>query len=174
MQLHTERLRLRLPTPGDAEAAGELLGDPEVMRYLGGEPVPRDAWPAAVQKWIDRWAVNDIGTFVVERRADGRFLGRVGIIVWDTRGWTQSTRADAGEFAQPELGWAFARAVWGNGYATEAARAVRDAVSYASLISVIHPDNLASQHVAERLGAVPAETVRLYDTGPAVVWRYAS
>jgi RimJ/RimL family protein N-acetyltransferase len=45
----------------------------------------------------------------------------------------------------------FARAHWGNGYATEAARAVRNwayAQGGESLISLIHPANVRSQRVA--------------------------
>jgi RimJ/RimL family protein N-acetyltransferase len=174
MRLETERLTLRLPELADAEVAGELVGDPEVMRFIGGETVPRDAWPAVVERWIGRWEENGVGPFVVERRDDGRFLGRTGLLVWDTRTWTQSTFTNAGAFAQPELGWAFVRATWGNGYATEAAAAVRDWAleRVDSLVSVIAPENVRSQRVAERLGAQPAETVPLYDTGPAVIWRY--
>jgi RimJ/RimL family protein N-acetyltransferase len=171
MLLETERLLLRRPEPADAVPAGELLGDPEATRFIGGT-APPDAWPAIVEKWRWRWEANGVGPFIVLRRDDGRWLGRAGIIVWDTRGWTQSTYADAGAFAQPELGWAFVRAVWGNGYATEAAGAVRDWVAIAGLVSVIAPENVASQRVAERLGAVASETVRLNDTGDAVVWRY--
>jgi RimJ/RimL family protein N-acetyltransferase len=174
MQLETERLILRLPAPDDVAFAGELVGDPEVVRYLGGETVPEHDWPAVVEKWIRRWEANGVGPFVVVRKEDGRAVGRAGMIVWDTRRWTQSTFADAGEFAQPELGWAFVRAAWGNGYATEAARAVLEWSTFGPLISVIHPENLASQRVAQRLGAFPAESIALYDTGPAVVWRYPS
>ncbi len=174
--LETERLLLRPPTPADAGDAGELLGDPEVMRFLGGATVPRQHWDAVVGRWIARWEANDLGTFVVRRRNDGRFVGRVGILVWDARTWTHATVADAGEHAQPELGWALVRAHWGNGYATEAARAVRDWVrrdrDVDRLVSLIAPDNEASQRVAQRLGAVPAETVTLADSGDAVVWEH--
>jgi len=173
--IETERLVLRLPTLADAESAGRLLGDPEVMRFIGGVTVPRAAWRDVVARWLLRWDDNGLGPFVVERRDDGRFLGRVGFLVWDRRTWTQSTLGGAAEFAQPELGWALARAAWGQGYATESARAalewVRPRVD--SLVSVIAPDNVASQRVAQRLGATPAETVQLADTGAAVVWRYA-
>jgi RimJ/RimL family protein N-acetyltransferase len=46
----------------------------------------------------------------------------------------------------------------------------RDERGIGRLISLIAPGNVASRRVAERLGAVPAETVRLADSGPAVVW----
>jgi ribosomal-protein-alanine N-acetyltransferase len=175
--LKTERLVLRPPLPSDATAAGELLGDPEVMRFLGGETVPQERWSAVVEKWAERWAENDCGPFVIERRADRRLVGRAGILVWDTRTWTHGTFAEAGGHAQPELGWALARSQWGNGYATEAARAVRDWVRgernlRGRLISLIAPDNPASQRVAARRGAVPAGTVTLFDSGDAVVWEH--
>ena len=60
---------------------------------------------------------------MIERRRDGRFLGRTGIWVVDSRTWTHASVAEAGPFAQPELGWALVRAEWGHGYATEAASA---------------------------------------------------
>ena len=174
VQLATERLRLRPPAPEDASAAAELVGDPEVMRFLGGEVVPPEHVPEVVAAWIRRWQQNGMGPFVIERRADGRFLGRAGILVWDTRTWKHTTLAEAGRFAQPELGWALVRAAWGNGYATEAAAAVRDwsrgVRGPGRLVSLIAAANSASQRVAERLGATPAETVRLFDSGDAVIW----
>lgn len=172
--LRTERLLLRLPAPGDAAAAAELLTDPEVMRRLGGTAAPLADVPEVIAKWQRRWEQSGLGPFVVERRADGRFLGRCGLLVWDTREWTQATLADAGQHAQPELGWAFARAHWGNGYATEAARGVRAwacaerAIDH--LISLIAPDNAASQRVARRLRARPTEPVTLFDSSAAVIW----
>src|SRR5699024_10508243 len=115
VQLATERLRLRPPVAEDAAAAAELVGDPEVMRFLGGEVVPSEHAGEVVTAWIRRWQDNGMGPFVIERRDDGRFLGRAGILVWDTRTWTHTTLAEAGRFAQPELGWALVRTAWGNG-----------------------------------------------------------
>jgi RimJ/RimL family protein N-acetyltransferase len=152
--------------------------DPEVLRFLGGDVVPREDVPTVAARWVERWEQNGLGPFVLERRDDGRFVGRTGILVWDATDWHVSTFAEAGENAQPELGWALARACWGNGYATEAARAVRDWArrerDIGRLISLIAPGNVASQRVAERLGAQPTETVRLFDSGDAVVWVHPS
>jgi RimJ/RimL family protein N-acetyltransferase len=172
-RLETERLILRVPRLDDAVAAAEMLGDPEVTKFLGGSTVPAEDAPAVVEKWLERWERHGVGPFVLEHGEDGRFLGRTGILVWDTRTWVHAS-PDAGEHAQPELGWALARGAWGNGYATEAARAVRDWArserGVGHLISLIVSDNLASQRVAERLGAGPTETVSLSDSGDAVVW----
>jgi RimJ/RimL family protein N-acetyltransferase len=176
VRLETERLVLRMPRLDDADAFAEYLADPEVMRFLGGETVPRDDVPPVLQKWLGRWEANGVGPFAIERRDDGRVVGRAGIIVWDTREWRNSTFADAGEHVQPELGWALGRPHWGKGYATEAAGAVRDwarrECGIGRLISLINPDNVQSQRVAERLGAEPVDTVKLFDDGPAVVWVY--
>lgn len=176
VRLETERLRLRPPVPEDAPAAAEFLTDPDVMRFLGGQVVPFEDVSAVVAKWQQRWERNGMGPFVIERREDGCFLGRAGILIWDTRSWTHTTLSDAGLYAQPELGWALLRTQWGNGYATEAARAVRDWArrqrGINRLVSLISPDNVASQRVAQRLGACPAETVTLFDSGDAVVWAH--
>jgi RimJ/RimL family protein N-acetyltransferase len=165
---------LRLPRLDDASDAAEYLADPEVMRFLGGETVPREEVPAIIQKWLDRWEVNGLGHFAVERREDSRFLGRVGINIWETREWRHATLEDAAQHTQPELGWTLARPYWGNGYASEAAAALRDWArterGIERLISLIHPDNLRSARVAKRLGATPTETVQLFGSSAAVVW----
>jgi RimJ/RimL family protein N-acetyltransferase len=173
-RLETPRLVLRMPRLDDADAFAEYLGDAEVMRFLGGETVPRENVPAVLQRWLSRWEANGVGPFALERREDGLVLGRAGIIVWDTREWRNSTFADAGDHAQPELGWALGRAHWGSGYATEAASAVRGWArserGVGRLISLINPANARSARVAQRLGAEPEETITLSDSSRAVVW----
>ena len=162
--LTTERLVLRRPRPDDAEHAAEYLRDPETMEFIGGFDPDFDA-AAVVQRWIDRWDADGFGAFMVERRSDGAWVGRTGILVWDERVWRPSTLAEAGSSARVELGWTFVRRHWGNGYATEAARSARDWArrehGLGRLISLIHPDNVRSARVAEKLGAAPGETVDL-------------
>jgi RimJ/RimL family protein N-acetyltransferase len=104
-------------------------------------------------------------------------VGQAGLMIFDRRGWTPSTWAQAGSHAQPELGWALIRAHWGHGYATEAAAAIRDWARefrfISGLVSLISPDNVRSQRVAERLGARPTETVtHLHTRRKTVVWRH--
>ncbi|HEX7525531.1 MAG TPA: GNAT family N-acetyltransferase [Gaiellaceae bacterium] len=172
-QIETERLLLRIPRPEDAPALLDFVGDGEVMRWIGSEPGGLPVATEHVERWIRRWEADGIGTFVVVLENDGRLLGRVGPLVWNARTWETSSFDAAGDDAQVELGWALAREHWGNGYATEAARAVRkwlyDTHGLERLISLIDPENVRSARVAEKLGAEPAETVQT-PHGPAIVW----
>jgi len=179
LRVATDRLCLRPPTPADAAALFDMFADPGVMHDLGKEPISTlGEARAMIEEGIGAWRTDAVGPFVVETRAaDPQVVGQVGLMIFDTRGWTPSTWGDAGGYAQPELGWALMRAHWGRGYATEAAAAIRDWACETRptgrLVSLISPGNVRSQRVAERLAAVPSETVTPADTGrPTVVWRH--
>lgn len=168
-----------MPTVQDAAALYGLFADAEVMQGLGREPVAavEDARAMIEEGLADGWRTDGLGPFVLETTADRQVVGQAGLMIFDTRGWTPSSCAQAGSHAQPELGWALLRAHWGHGYATEGAAAIRDWARQSrgidELVSLITPDNVRSQHVAERLGAVPSETVTPVDSmRTAVVWRH--
>jgi RimJ/RimL family protein N-acetyltransferase len=142
-RLFTERLILREYRPADFEPFAAFMADPEVVRFLHGVPMTRaDAW-RMLSTMIGHWTMRGYGTWAVERKSDGVFLGRVGLI--NPEGWPGL-----------EVGWMLGRPYWGQGYATEAAEA---ALHYAFLtqpedriISLIDPENKASQAVARRIG----------------------
>jgi RimJ/RimL family protein N-acetyltransferase len=162
---------LRTPRLEDVDDLLEFVGDDEVMRWIGGEAGDRVSTVEHVERWIARWEQNGVGQFTVLLAGHG--IGRVGLLVWDTRTWETSSYERAGEYAETELGWALTRRHWGHGYATEAARAVQE-WAYAErgidrLISLIAPDNARSARVAEKLGARPEQQVETED-GPADVW----
>lgn len=168
-----------MPTLADAEALFDLFSDPGVMHALGKQPVSSlEEAHVMTKDGIAEWSTGELGPFIIETADAQRYVvGQAGLMIFDTRGWTPSTRAGAGRHAQLELGWALIREHWGHGYATEAAAAIRDWAHLRRpddrLVSLITPDNARSQRVAERLGAVPAETVTPKDSGrTAVVWRY--
>ena len=171
--LETERLLLRKPQLDDVDDLLDFVGDNEVMRWIGGEPGDHAAAVEHVERWLARWDANDVGQFAVV--LDGRVIGRVGLLVWDSRLWETSTYDEAGPCAESELGWAIARAHWGSGYATEAAAAVRAWAyrerSLERVISLIDPRNVRSIRVADKLGAEPEQLVST-PHGPALVWRH--
>jgi RimJ/RimL family protein N-acetyltransferase len=179
LHLYTDSLRLRTPTPQDAEALYELFADPEVMHGLGRDRVAAvDEVRAIIEGMIDGWRTDGVGAFILETTATERqVVGQAGLMIFDTRGWTPSSWTKAGSHAQPELGWGLMKAHWGHGYATEAAAAIRDWAQQRRkidrLVSLISPDNVRSERVAERLGAVPTETITPADSKrTAVVWRH--
>jgi RimJ/RimL family protein N-acetyltransferase len=179
LSLYTDRLCLRAPTPYDAEALYDLFADEAIMGGLNREPVSTvEHVRAMIEEVRGGWRTDGLGPFILQTRGtDRRVVGQAGLMIFDTRGWTPSTWAQAGSHAQPELGWALIRAHWGHGYATEAAAAIRDwareSRSISELVSLISPDNVRSQRVAERLGATPTETVTpLHTRRKTVVWRH--
>jgi RimJ/RimL family protein N-acetyltransferase len=166
-RLETERLILRGLTEADFEVFAQYMADPEVMRYLTGEPMSRaDAWRSLAAS-LGHWHLRGYGTWGVERKDDGAFIGRVGML--NPEGWPGL-----------EVGWTLGRPYWGKGYATEAARA---AMAYAfatqtveRVISIIDPDNVASQAVAARLGETKGERRELVIGGKiylADIWSIA-
>ena len=173
-EIETERLLLREPQPGDAEALLDLVGDGDAMRPIGSEPGGIEVAVEHLERWLGRWEANGMGPFLVQRKDDAGVIGRVGPLVWNARTWETSTLADAGGDAVVELGWMIGSAHWGHGYAPEAARAIRqwvyDTRVVGRLISLIDPANTSSARVAEKLGAEATETVQILGDFPATIW----
>ena len=143
--LETPRLILRGWRKEDFAPYAAMLADEETARFItapGRALSPAEAWDQTA--WlIGHWQMLGYGMFVVEERATGAFLGRVGPL--------RPPRWPAFEIA-----WSLAPAARGKGYATEAARAAIDwsfdNLPLDRIVSTIHPLNLASRRVAERLG----------------------
>ena len=171
--IETERLLLRRFVPvRDLDDFARAVGDAEVMRFVGRRrPASREEAAAALEHYERRWRDNGIGHFAIERKSGRSVIGRVGVVFWDTAEWRI---VESPEGAQMELGWLLARDAWGQGYATEAARAARSFVfEHArppSLASVIAPENVRSQAVARKLGATIDRRVELAEHGPADLW----
>ncbi len=141
-RLETSRLVLRGWRESDLEAEAAVSADPEVMRYLGGTIDRAESW-RRMASHAGHWLLRGFGTWVVVPKGEQVPVGRVGL--WSPEGWPGV-----------EVGWRLAAHAWGQGYATEAARAAIEwgwnALSVVQLISLIHPDNERSMRVAARLG----------------------
>jgi RimJ/RimL family protein N-acetyltransferase len=139
--VRTERLVLREWRAGDFAGYREMTGDPEVARFVGGVVPDGVAWRQMAMH-AGHWALRGYGNWAVTT-AGGEFVGRVGF--WRPHGWPGL-----------ELGWALRRSAWGRGYATEAGEAALawgwDHLDADEVVSLIHPDNGASQRLARRLG----------------------
>lgn len=143
LPIETPRLLIRALASGDVPALIALWTDPEVTRHMGG---PRDV--ARLQEVYDEeLRLMDPPRYTlwpVVERATVRVIGESGLLEKDVDGRREI-----------ELVYIFATDVWGRGYATEAASAVRDAAIRAGitrLIALIDPDNPASAHVARKVG----------------------
>ena len=140
------RLTLRGWRDEDAALHNAMCGDAAVSRYLGPPPTLDDSHAVIARQ---RGLLETLGHcfWVIERRADGAFLGWCGI----KPGPDGTPIADL-----PEIGWSLARAAWGQGYALEAARAVLDwawtNTDWPSLYAITVPANRASWGLMERLG----------------------
>jgi RimJ/RimL family protein N-acetyltransferase len=158
LQLETDRLLLRAPVPEDADALAPMYADPEVMRYVGdGRTLTRGETERSVRRMIERWEADGFGLFTTVRKKDEVVIGRVGLLVWNTETWKPTTRAAAPNGpTEVEVGYTLGRAYWGQGFATEAAGAVRDfaldELGADRLIALIIQGNMASENVARKLG----------------------
>jgi RimJ/RimL family protein N-acetyltransferase len=158
LELETDRLLLRAPVTEDADALAPMYADPEVMRYVGdGRTLTRGETERSVKRMIERWEADGFGLFTTVRKDDEAIIGRVGLLVWNTDTWEPTTRAQAADNpSEVEVGYTLGRPFWGQGFATEAASAVRDyaldELGADRLIALIIHGNTASENVARKLG----------------------
>ncbi|MEM8993510.1 MAG: GNAT family N-acetyltransferase [Acidobacteriota bacterium] len=141
--LTTDRLTLRAFSLDDLEAYAAMYADPRFVRFLGGAPLSSAEVWENIAVILGHWHLLGYGLWAVESSETGELVGRAGLL--NLPGWPDV-----------EVCWALGPRFWGRGYATEAAAAaVRwafDEARIPRLVSLIHPDNKASEAVALRLG----------------------
>ncbi|MGH7598320.1 MAG: GNAT family N-acetyltransferase [bacterium] len=142
--LETERMLLREMDMNDIENLQGIFADPEAMRYY-----PKTKSVAETEEWV-RWnrssySMFHFGLWIALLKENGMFAGQCGLVM---------QRVD--DLPEVEIGYLFLRKYWGQGLATEAAKACRNygvnRLGYTRLISLIDPDNMASKRVAEKVG----------------------
>lgn len=151
--IETERLILRKWTPQDREPFARLNADPRVMEFFPAclSREESDQLAGKIENDITR---RGFGLYAAELRADGSFLGFIGL----------SEPAFHAHFTPcVEIGWRLAAEYWNRGLATEGARAVVrhafETLKLEALVSFTTERNLASRRVMEKLGMThdPAE-----------------
>jgi [ribosomal protein S5]-alanine N-acetyltransferase len=136
--LTTERLTLIPPTPDDAEFVLELLNDPGWLQNIGDRGVRTlDDARAYI---ADRFSKS---LWLVARDAKGERVGMCGLV-------------EREGLDHPDIGYAYLARHSGQGYATEAARAVlahaREVLGLETVLAITSPGNTASQRVLEKIG----------------------
>lgn len=114
-ELHTERLRLRAFTAGDAADVRRLAGAFEIAGTTQNVPHPYPE--GAAEQWIaglsPAWASGAGITWAIAARDAGELVGAIGLRLTP-------------EHAMAELGYWIGVPHWGRGYATEAGATVLD------------------------------------------------
>jgi RimJ/RimL family protein N-acetyltransferase len=145
-ELTTDRLLMRQWRESDREPFAAMNADPAVMEHF---PAPRSREES--DDLIDRnnLAIDERGwgLWALEVRETGQFIGFTGLSV---------PSFEAHFMPAVEVGWRLAKEAWGNGYATEAARAALACgfgpAGLDEIVSFTATTNLPSQRVMQRIG----------------------
>jgi [ribosomal protein S5]-alanine N-acetyltransferase len=144
VMLETERLKLRLFVPEDADALAAVLSDPIAMQWY-----PHAFSRPEVEAWIarnrERYNEEGHGLWAMVLKASGAMIGDCGLVTQDVDGE-----------ACVEVAYHVRRDHWGRGYATEGARGCMtyafETLGVKRVISLIRPENQPSWRVAEKNG----------------------
>lgn len=146
LQLGTARLLLRRWRPSDGAAFAAINADPQVREYFP-EQLTRELSDAQIAVFEEHFDQHGFGMWALELRASGELIGLAGMDL---------ATYDAHFTPAIELGWRLARAAWGHGYATEAARACLrfgfEVLELNEIVAVSATANRRSRAVMERIG----------------------
>jgi ribosomal-protein-alanine N-acetyltransferase len=152
--LSTKRLALRAFTTEDIERLHWILSNPEILRYMPR----RDPWSMEkVEKWVEwgltQWNEKGYGWWAVEV-IEGEVL-----IGWCGLNYVK-------DIDEIEVLYLIDEEYWGKGLATEAAHAsvqyAFEVVEIDRLIGIVHPDNIASRRVLEKIGMCYKEKAHFF------------
>jgi RimJ/RimL family protein N-acetyltransferase len=157
--IETQRLILRGPIPADADVWVTFITDPEFGRYVPRSKVtrtPQERAERIIGAYYRRWETQPLSAlgWAVTRKADGQFMGFCGV--------EELSGTNDGE-----LDYYLGKPYWGQGFTTEAARAmVRfafESTGWDRVVAAIVPANLASSRVVDHLGFVYEKHVDYYE-----------
>ena len=161
MILTTPRLRLEPFADAHLAQLHEMNSDPEVMRYITGKAKTVEETQAGIDRVKARWAEWGYSWWSFFELATERIIGAGAI------------QHLGGDKKNPfELGYRLRRDKWGQGFASEAARAMAtfafDTLNAPELKAICEPENEASSKVMRRLGMTYQGIERWHDADLAV------
>jgi RimJ/RimL family protein N-acetyltransferase len=142
--LETSRLTLRPFRQDDVDLLSALMANQDFMRFSLGV-YTREQTIGFLEKLLAWQKADEPSLFAAVLRSNGMLLGYCGFYHQHIDGVDEI-----------EIGYRMHPDYWNQGLATEAARAVRDHafqdLKVPRVISLIHPENIPSQRVAEKIG----------------------
>ncbi|WP_117192756.1 GNAT family N-acetyltransferase [Rhizobium terrae] len=145
--LETERLRLRSWLDSDRHLFREINSDPKVMEFFPFRGAYEEA-DALFDKLNGTITETGLGFYCMERKQTGEPMGFCGLSLVNM--------PDVFPIGTVEIGWRLATRFWGNGYVTEAARALLDFAfgrkELDAVVSFAVTENHRSTAVMKRLG----------------------
>lgn len=145
IHINTPRLYLRLMELSDLNDLLNIFGDTKVMASFETDPFNRKQMEHWVKRNLEHQDTHSYGLFSVILKSNDLLIGDCGL-----------ENMEVGGDLVTELGYDFRSDYWNQGFATEAALAVRDyafnVISLPSLISLIRVGNEASKCVSEKIG----------------------
>jgi RimJ/RimL family protein N-acetyltransferase len=138
----TSRLIIRNWNQEDINPYATIIGNPEVMRFIGdGIPKPYEESILAVNRYNTQIEEQGWARFAVALKESNSIIGFCGFDHYQ------------GEI---DFGWRLGKEYWGNGYATEAAKAVytlgKETFKFPRMVCHAFKENKASINVIEKLG----------------------
>jgi ribosomal-protein-alanine N-acetyltransferase len=143
-EIYTKRLVLRRFIESDFENYYDILKQEEVSKWIGsGKIKSKDDVKNIMRNFESHWKKNNYGVWAVIKKENNELVGHCGLKPLE-------------DIQEIELLYAFRPNSWGNGYATESARAVirlaLDELKLKHLIALVYPNNKRSCNVIEKLG----------------------
>ena len=144
--LETPRLILRHQALFDLDDFWALYCNPNITKYIPDAPRSRDEAKEELEWHMHGHPKHpQLGLWATVHKPTGKFIGRCGLLPWTIDGQIEV-----------EVAYTIAEEFWGQGLATEAARAIRDygfeILNLSRLICLIEEENVASKKVAEKIG----------------------
>ncbi|WP_425409222.1 GNAT family N-acetyltransferase [Hyphococcus sp.] len=159
-RLQSERLIMRGPEPDDFPAFAAMWSDRDVIRYITKDPLNEENSWFGFLRIAGHWPMMGYGYWMVIEKDTGDLVGEVGFVDFK-RTLTPSLKG------QPEIGWVFAAAAHGKGYATEAAKAALEwgdeHFNGARMSCIIDIDNAPSIRVAKKCGFTESARTKYKD-----------
>jgi len=166
--LETPRLILRHQVLADLDELWALYQNPNIIKYIPDAPRSREE----AQEELE-WHMHghprhpELGLWATILKENGKFIGRCGLLPWEVDG-----------VHEVEVAYTIAEEYWRQGLASEAAQGILkygfETLKLPRLVSLIEPENIGSQKVAEKMGMWLEKKVQMPVNGiDYPVWIYS-